>query len=98
MNYVYAVLLLHSGGKEINESNLKSVVKATGEAADEAKIKVLLDALSGVDITEALAKAAVAQTVVAAPEAKAEKKEEKREEATEKKVEEASTGLASLFG
>ena len=102
MNYVYASLLLHSAGKEVNEENLKNVVSATGEQPDEAKIKVLVGALDGVNIDEVISKAAM-PVAVAAPAAAsapvAEKKEEgPSEEELQKKADEAAGGLASLFG
>lgn len=94
MEYTYAALLLHKVGKEINEHNLKAVISATGAKVDEAKVKVMVASLSGVDIAEKLANASVisAPVVGSAPvEApKEEKKEEPRAEAAE--------GLASLFG
>ncbi|PIN89679.1 50S ribosomal protein P1 [Candidatus Pacearchaeota archaeon CG10_big_fil_rev_8_21_14_0_10_32_14] len=95
MEYVYGVLLLHKTGQEINESNLKKVVAATGANVDESKVKSLIASLKGVNIDEQLANATLA---VAAPasaghaEAKAEapKEEEKKEAAAE--------GLSALFG
>ena len=100
MNYVYAALLLHSAGKEVNEEHVKKVVSSTGEHADEAKVKALVAALDGVDIADVVSRAAMptAAVAVAAPVA-AEKKDEGPSEAEmEKKAEEAAGGLASLFG
>ena len=93
MEYIYAALMLHKLGKEINEENLKSVVKAAGIQADEAKVKTLIASLKDVDIEAELEKAVVASAAPAAAPA-AEKKEEKKEE----KQEEAAEGLSSLFG
>jgi large subunit ribosomal protein L12 len=97
MEYIYAALLLHKAGKEINEENLKKVVEAAGIAMDESKLKSLIASLKGVDIEKTLEEAASMPVATAgaaaggAPEAKkAEKKEEKAEEAAE--------GLAALFG
>jgi len=103
MEYVYAALLLHEAGKEINEKNLKKVIEAAGIEADEARIKALVSALEGVDIEEAISQAAMPvaaapAAAAAAPAAAEEKKEEKSEEDEEKKEEEAAAGLASLFG
>jgi len=101
MEYVYAALLLHKLGKPVSEENLTSVVKATGVAPDQVKIKALASALSEVNIDEAL-KSAATMAVAAAPAgaaagAPAAKAEEKPKE-EEKKEEEALQGLASLFG
>lgn len=101
MEYVYSALLLHAAKKEISAENIKKVIEAAGEKADDARIKALVSSLEGVDIEEAIKSAAVAAAPAAAPaagEAQAEKKEEKKEEDTEKKAEEAAAGLGSLFG
>ena len=93
MEYIYAALLLHRLGKEINEESLRKLIEATGIEADEAKIKTLIASLKGVDIAKELETAAVMAAAPAAAgkvEAKAEKKEEKAEEAAE--------GLSALFG
>ncbi len=100
MEYIYAALLLHKLGKPVNEANLTSVVKASGAAPDQVKIKALASALSEVNIDEALKKAAsmamapAAGSAQGAPAAKAEEKPKEEE----KKEEEALQGLASLFG
>ncbi|MDI9610026.1 MAG: 50S ribosomal protein P1 [Archaeoglobales archaeon] len=104
MEYIYAALLLHSAGKEINEQNVKAVLEAAGVAVNDARVKALVAALEGVNINEALQKTAMPMVapVSAQPSAPAEKKEEKKEEKKkeeeEKKEEEAIEGLASLFG
>ncbi len=98
MEYVYAALLLNSAGKEINEEGIKKVLTAAGAKPDEARVKALVAALDGVDIKEAISKAApVASTPAAAPQE--EKKEEAKEEKEEKVSEqEAVSGLGALFG
>ena len=98
MNLVYGALLLHSAGKEINEENLKKIAEATGEEVEEAQIKALIAALEGVNIEDAISKAAM-PTAVAAPAAPvAEEKKEEKEEDRGKKAEEAAEGLGALFG
>jgi large subunit ribosomal protein L12 len=103
MEEVYAALLLHKLGKEVNEDGVKKVISATGAAPDEAKVKALVAALKGVNIDEAMSKAAavpvaVAGTPAQAGASQAEKKEEKKAEDEAKKEEEAAAGLAALFG
>jgi len=94
MEYVYAALLLHKLGKEINEENLKKVIGSTGTAADEAKIKSIVASLKGTDIDKVLSEAATI-----APSAQpTTQKQEKTEEKKEKAAEEAAEGLAALFG
>jgi len=94
MEYIYAALLLHKLGHEVSESNLKKVLTASGASVDEAKVKVLVASLKGVNIDEKLANASIA-SAPSAPTAKAEApKEEKKEEPRA----EAAEGLASLFG
>lgn len=104
MEYIYSAMLLHSGGKEINEGNVKKVLKAAGLEVDTARIKALTASLEGVNIDEVVSKAA-APVPSAKPEEekkeekkegeKKEKKEEKKEEVSE---EEAAEGLGALFG
>lgn len=93
MEYVYGALLLHKLGKEITSENLGKVISASGADIDEAKVKVLVSSLKGVDIAKELE---LASLMAAAPvqAEKAEAKEEKKEE----KAAEAADGLASLFG
>ena len=101
MELIYAALLLHKSGNEINEANLKKVIDAAGAKTDDTKIKALVAALDGVDIEQAIKEAAV---VSSAPSGEAssdstpeDKKEEKKEE--EKKDDtQAAAGLGSLFG
>ncbi|MDP2628527.1 MAG: 50S ribosomal protein P1 [Nanoarchaeota archaeon] len=101
MENVYAALLLHKLGKEVNEENVKKVVAAAlGEAGqvDESKIKSLVASLKGVDIAKELESAslvAAAPVASAGAQAGAEKKEEKPKE---EKKEAAAEGLSALFG
>lgn len=97
MEYIYAALLLDALGKDINEDNMKSVVKAAGKEPDEAMVKSVVSSLKGVNIKDVIK---TAQTVqVAAPAAAAEgKKPEAKKEEEKKTEEEAASGLASLFG
>jgi large subunit ribosomal protein L12 len=103
MEYVYAALLLHSAGKDVNEDGIKKVVEASGAAADEIRIKALVAALEGVDVAKVLSQAAAAPVAAAAaapaaaPAAKAEAKAEK-EESKEAAEESGVEGLGALFG
>ena len=101
MEYVYAALLIHKAGKKVDEATVKKVLEAAGVTPDDAKIKALVASLEGVDIEEAIKKAASAP-VAAAPAAAApaeEKKEDKKPAEEEKKSEEeAAAGLGALFG
>lgn len=100
--YLHAVLLLHGSGKEVTADHIAAVLKSVGAHADEAKCKVLADAVKGVnfeDLLKNVSFAAAAAPAAAAPAAGAAKKEEKKEEeSAEKKEEQAAEGLASLFG
>lgn len=102
MEYIYAAMLLHKAGQKIDEASVKKVLEAANVKVDEARAKALVAALEGVNIDEAIEKAAVAQVAVApAPlaEHKAEAKiDEKKKAAEEKKTEEAvAAGLGALF-
>ncbi|MGQ9781315.1 MAG: 50S ribosomal protein P1 [Nitrososphaeria archaeon] len=102
MEYVYAALILHKLGKEINEENVSKVISAAGVEPNQVKIKALLAALGEVNVDEALKTAATVAPVAAASTAPASEKKEKKEEEKEAKKEvaqeEAVEGLASLFG
>ena len=99
MELIYSALLLHATKQPVNEENVSKVLAAAGAGADTAKVKALVAALDGVNIDEAIAKAAMPVAVAAAPAAGGEaKKEEKKEEDTAKKAEEAAAGLGALFG
>ncbi|MDP3992505.1 MAG: 50S ribosomal protein L12 [Nanoarchaeota archaeon] len=98
MEYIYAALLLHKLGKEVNEHNLHSVIVASGADANEAKIKSLVASLKGVNIDKELESASLVSTAPAHAghgHAPAEAKEEKPKE--EKKAA-AAEGLSALFG
>ena len=95
MEYVYAALLLHKLGQEVNEANLTKVISATGASVDESKVKMLVASLKDINIDEKLANASIAAAPVAgAAPAEAPKEEKKKEEPKA----EAAEGLASLFG
>ncbi len=98
MEYVYAALLLHKLGKNVDEANLSSVVKASGAEVNEAQVKSLVAALADINIDDAVkaAPVAVAAAAADAPAAGGEAKEEKKEEP--KNEEAAMEGLSSLFG
>jgi large subunit ribosomal protein L12 len=102
MEYVYAAMLLHKAGKEINEKNVSEVLTAAGVTADTARVKALVASIAEVDIEEAIKSApammAAAPAVAAAAPAEEESKEEEEEEDQTKKEEEAMEGLGSLFG
>ena len=94
MENIYAALLLHKAGKEVNEGNLKAVVTAAGVQVDESQLKSLVASLKGVDIDKELESASL---VAAAPIASAA--EEKPAVAhKEEKKEAAAEGLSALFG
>jgi len=102
MLYIYASLLLHAGGKEINEDNLKKVVEAAGIEPDMAQIKAVAAALKGVNIDEVIKQGlSVAPVAQPQPQAQAQpqaKVEEKREEKKEEEEEVSAEGLGALFG
>jgi len=107
MEYVYAAMLLHKAGKEINEKNLSNVLTAAGVTVDAVRVKALVASLSEVNIEEAI-KAAPAMMATpaaalapAAPAAETKPKEEdKKKKVEEEKAKEdaALEGLGALFG
>jgi large subunit ribosomal protein L12 len=101
MEYIYAAMLLHKAGKEINEANLTQVLAAAGVNADTVRVKALVASLAEVKIDEAIKSAPTMMAAPAAapatPAVEAKPKEEKKED--EKQKEEAALeGLGALFG
>ena len=94
MQNIYAALLLHKAGKEVNEDNLNKVVAAAGVEVDESQVKSLVASLKGVDIDAELVSASLVAPSTSAPVA--EKKEEAKPK--EEKKEAAAEGLSALFG
>ena len=103
MEYVYAAMLLHKAGKEINEKNVSEVLTAAGVNAESVRVKALVASLAEVDIDEAIKTAPAMMAAAPAPAAtepakKEEKTEEEEEEEESKKEEAAMEGLGALFG
>ncbi|MEK6904850.1 MAG: 50S ribosomal protein P1 [Nanoarchaeota archaeon] len=104
MEYIYAAMLLHKAGKEITANAVKAVLTAAGVSVDETRVKALVAALEGVNIDEAVKKAATVTAVAAAPavsgaaHAGEAKKEDKKKEDSKKADESAAAGLGALFG
>jgi len=106
MEYIYAAMLLHKAGKEINEQNLTQVLTAAGINADTVRVKALIATLAEVKIDEAIKSASTmmaapaAAPAAAAPATQAKPKEdEKKKKEDEKAKEEAALeGLGALFG
>ena len=104
MEYVYAAMLLHRAGKEIDEKNLAAVLTAAGINTDPIRVKALVASIAEVNIDEAIKNppafmtaAPTAAPAPAAVEKPAEEKEKKKEEEKEKE-EAAMEGLGALFG
>jgi large subunit ribosomal protein L12 len=107
MENIYAAMLLHKAGKEINEESVTKVLGAAGLTVDPVQVKALVASLSEVNIDEAIkaAPTMMAAAPVAAPaggEAKpaAAPAEDKKKKAEEEKAKEeaALEGLGALFG
>ena len=58
MEYVYAALILHESGEELNEDNITAVLESAGVDVEQSRVKALVAALEDVDIEEALETAA----------------------------------------
>jgi len=107
MEYIYAAMLLHRAGKEINEANVSNVLTAAGINVDSVRVKALVASLSEVNIDEAIksaptmmAAAPAAPAATAAPAAEQKPKEDEKKKAEEEKAKEeaALEGLGALFG
>jgi len=97
---MYAAMLLHSAGKEIDESSLGNILNAAGISPDTVRVNALVAALAEVDIEEALKAPVItaAAAPVAAPAAQEEEEEEQPKEEEKEEEEEDLQGLSALFG
>jgi len=105
MENIYAAMLLHKAGKEINEESVTKVLTAAGVTVEVIQIKALVASLSEVNIEEAIKAAPTMMTaapIAPAGEAKsaAAAPEDKKKKAEEEKAKEdaALEGLGALFG
>ncbi|MBI3035243.1 50S ribosomal protein P1 [Candidatus Woesearchaeota archaeon] len=101
MEYIYAAMLLHKAGQKVDEASVKKVLEAAHVKVDDTRAKALVAALEGVNIDEAIEKAAMPVAVAApAAEHKAEAKVDHAKKAAEEKKseEQAAMGLGALFG
>ena len=106
MENIYAAMLLHKAGKEINEQSVTTVLTAAGITVEVVQIKALIAALSEVNIEEAIksaptmmaATAAPAGAATAAPAAAPPEDKKKKAEEDKAKEEAALEGLGALFG
>ena len=102
MEYVYAAMLLHSAGKDIEEKSVGAVLKGAGVDADKSRIKALVSSLEGIDIEEAMSTAVAAPAAVAPAASGGADTTSTTEEASAEEEEEEEAGgfegLGSLFG
>ena len=106
MENIYAAMLLHKAGKEINETTVTAVLTAAGLAVDAVQVKALVASLSEVNIEEAIKAAPTMMAAAPVAAAGAESKpaaaapEDKKKKAEEEKAKEeaALEGLGALFG
>ena len=107
MEYIYAAMLLHKAGKEVNEANVTQVLTAAGIDADAVRVKALVASLAEVKIDEAIKSAptmmatpvaAAAPAAAPAAEAKPKEDEKKKKDEEKQKEEAALEGLGALFG
>ena len=105
MEYIYAVMLLNSAQKEVNEKNVTAVVKAAGIDVDLSKIKSIIASLEGVDIEKLIEENSMASVISSAQQANSpsenqpseDKKEEKKPKIEKPSTEDSAAGLGSLF-
>jgi len=93
--YIHAALVLHAAKKEITEEGLVNIMKAAGVEPDAQKIKMLVSALSEVNIDQALSAQLVAAP--AAATAQPSKPGEKPKEEAKAEEKEEVAGLGALF-
>jgi large subunit ribosomal protein L12 len=93
-------MLLHSAGKDVDETSVGNILNAAGISPDAVRVKALVAALAEVDIDEALKApvfSAAAAPAAAAPAQEEEAEEQPKEEEKEEEEEDLQ-GLSALFG
>ena len=107
MENIYAAMLLHKAGKEIDEDSVTKVLTAAGIKCDPIQVKALVASLSEVNIDEAIKAAPTMMTAApvaapaggaAAPTAAPVEDKKKKAEEEKAKEEAALEGLGALFG
>ena len=105
MENIYAAMLLHKAGKQINEETVTAVLTAAGVTVDPVQVKALVASLSEVNIDEAIKAAPTMMTAApvaapagAAPTAAPPEDKKKKAEEEKAKEEAALEGLGALFG
>ncbi|MDV0446942.1 hypothetical protein MsAg5_08100 [Methanosarcinaceae archaeon Ag5] len=101
MEYIYSALLIYKSGNTITEETVTAVLTAAGNDVDAARVKALVAALEGIDIEEAISKAAFAAAAApaaAAPAAAAAAEAAPVVEEEDHSEEEGMAGLGALFG
>jgi large subunit ribosomal protein L12 len=98
MEYIYAAMILHKAGKDVDEAGIKKVLEAAAVKVDEARVKALVAALDGVNIEEAIKSQAVMAPAASAPAAAAPEAAKEAPKEEKKAPEAAAAGLGSLFG
>jgi large subunit ribosomal protein L12 len=83
MEYVYAALILHESGEELNEENITGVLEAAGVDVEESRVKALVAALEDVDITQAIEEAAAVPAAASSGGAEAAEDEDSDDESEE---------------
>lgn len=109
MEYIYAAMLLHKSGKDVNEDNVTSVLEAADIDVEESRVKAMIAALEDVDIEDAIESAdittggsAPASTESADEDEGSEEEDDSEEESSDEEAEEgdeedAAEGLGNLF-
>ena len=107
MENIYAAMLLHKAGKEIDEDSVTKVLTAAGITVNPIQVKALVASLSEVNIDEAIKAAPTMMTAApvaapaggaAAPTAAPVEDKKKKAEEEKAKEEAALEGLGALFG
>lgn len=86
MNHLAAAVLLHLGGKTVDENGIKAVIEAAGSKADDAKIKSIVAKLKGQDVLK-FARENIGKVSGGAAPVEAKKDNKKEEKKDDKKKE-----------
>jgi len=98
LEYMYAAMLLHSAGKDVEETSIGNILNAAGISPDAVRVKALVAALAEVNIDEALTAPVLPAAAAPATTAPVQEEEEQPKEEEKEEEEEDLQGLSALFG
>lgn len=97
MKNIYAVMILHKAGKDINEISVKKVLEAANAKVDKIKIKTLIKLLKKINIEKVIKTIAIIKQPIIEQKIKEKKEIIIQKTSIEEETSNATEGLNRLF-